>query len=178
MARRLPLWTALLLPFLLTGVGTAAAASPPHDECPVPTIVESVLGTRDTCSTLDLGNPVGVVEGDEFTLATAVNLLHANKDDYIAVLFYASWCPFSQECKPNFETLASLFPTIRHFAFEESAIRPSIISRYGIHGFPTLFLLNSTMRVRYHGPRTVKPLAAFYTDVSEILTLFLVVTIL
>jgi hypothetical protein len=62
MARRLPLWTALLLPFLLTGVGTAAAASPPHDECPVPTIVESVLGTRDTCSTLDLGNPVGVME--------------------------------------------------------------------------------------------------------------------
>jgi len=101
-------------------------------------------------------------------LAKAVNLLHMNKDDYIAVLFYASWCPFSQECKPNFEALASLFPTIRHFAFEESAIRPSIISRYGIHGFPTLFLLNSTMRVRYHGPRTVKSLAAFYTDVSGI----------
>jgi len=102
-------------------------------------------------------------------LAKAVNLLHMNKDDYIAVLFYASWCPFSQECKPNFEALASLFPTIRHFAFEESAIRPSIISRYGIHGFPTLFLLNSTMRVRYHGPRTVKSLAAFYTDVSGVL---------
>jgi hypothetical protein len=45
----------------------------------------------------------------------------------------------------------------------------SIISRYGIHGFPTLFLLNSTMRVRYHGPRTVKSLAAFYTDVSGVL---------
>lgn len=44
----------------------------------------------------------------------------------------------------------------------------SIISRYGIHGFPTLFLLNSTMRVRYHGPRTVKSLAAFYTDVSGV----------
>jgi hypothetical protein len=61
-------------------------------------------------------------------LAKAVNLLHANKVDYIAVLFYASWCPFSQECNPNFETLASLFPTIRHFAFEESAIRPRLSS--------------------------------------------------
>jgi hypothetical protein len=61
------------------------------------------------------------------TLARAVNLLHANKDDYIAVLFYASWCPFSQECKPNFETLAYLFPAIRHFAFEESAIRPRFV---------------------------------------------------
>jgi len=67
MARRLPCWTALLLPFLLAGVGTsasAAAASPPHDVCPVPTIVESVLGTPDTCSSLDrrLGDPVGVIE--------------------------------------------------------------------------------------------------------------------
>uniref|UniRef100_A0A453PN29 Thioredoxin domain-containing protein n=1 Tax=Aegilops tauschii subsp. strangulata TaxID=200361 RepID=A0A453PN29_AEGTS len=130
---------------------------------------EAVLGPPRTCSPLDRrpGDPVGVIEGDEATLARAVNLLYLNKDEYIAVLFYASWCPFSQECKPNFEKLAHLFPTIRHFAFEESAIRPSIISRYGIHGFPTLFLLNSTMRVRYHGPRTVKPLAAFYSDVSE-----------
>lgn len=66
MARRLPCWTALLLPFLLAGVGTSAsaAASPPHDVCPVPTIVESVLGTPDTCSSLDrrLGDPVGVIE--------------------------------------------------------------------------------------------------------------------
>ena len=69
MARRLPCWTALLLPFLLAGVGTsgsaaAAAASPPHDACLVPTIVESVLGTPDTCSSLDrrLGDPVGVIE--------------------------------------------------------------------------------------------------------------------
>ncbi|KAL6912110.1 hypothetical protein ACP4OV_000915 [Aristida adscensionis] len=170
MAPRRPWWTALLLPFVLAAVEPSAAASPLPGVCRVPTAAESVLGTPDACSALDrrLRDSVGVIEGDEVTLAKAVNLLHVNQDDYIAVLFYASWCPFSQECKPNFETLASLFPTIRHFAFEESAIRPSIISRYGIHGFPTLFLLNSTMRVRYHGPRTVKSLAAFYSDVSGI----------
>jgi thiol-disulfide isomerase/thioredoxin len=66
-------------------------------------------------------------QGDEVTLAKAINLLHMNKDDYIAILFYASWCPFSQECKPNFETLASLFPNIHHFAFEESTIRPRYV---------------------------------------------------
>ncbi|XP_062221971.1 5'-adenylylsulfate reductase-like 3 [Phragmites australis] len=170
MAPRQPWWTALLLPFLLAAVEPSSAALVSPDACQVPTAVDFILRPPETCSTLDrlLGDPVGVIEGDEATLARAVNLLHKNKDDYIAVLFYASWCPFSQECKPNFETLASLFPTIRHFAFEESAIRPSIISRYGIHGFPTLFLLNSTMRVRYHGPRTVKSLAVFYTDVSGI----------
>lgn len=169
MGRGSPRWAAPLLLVLLAAIaveGSPAAA----EACRVPAEAEAVLGPLSTCSPLDrrLGDPVGVIEGDEATLARAVNLLHVNQDEYIAVLFYASWCPFSQECKPNFETLAHLFPTIRHFAFEESAIRPSIISRYGIHGFPTLFLLNSTMRVRYHGPRTVKPLAAFYSDVSGI----------
>lgn len=66
MARLLLWWTALLLPSLLAGVGpaAAAAASPPHDACLVPTIAQSVLRTPDTCSTLDrrLGDPVGVIE--------------------------------------------------------------------------------------------------------------------
>ncbi|KAJ6841200.1 5'-adenylylsulfate reductase-like 3 [Iris pallida] len=62
--------------------------------------------------------------------------------------------------------MSSLFPAIRHFAFEESVIRPSILSRYGVHGFPTLFLLNSTMRVRYHGLRTINSLVGFYSDVT------------
>jgi len=169
MGRGSPWWTALLL-LLAAAVEGCSAAPATTEGCLVPSVAETILGPSNTCSPLDrrLGDPVGVFEGDEATLARAVNLLHINKDEYIAVLFYASWCPFSQECKPNFETLAHLFPAIRHFAFEESAIRPSIISRYGIHGFPTLFLLNSTMRVRYHGPRTVKPLAAFYSDVSGI----------
>lgn len=42
----------------------------------------------------------------------------------------------------------------------------SILSKYGVHGFPTLFLLNSTMRVRYHGSRTLGSFIAFYGDVT------------
>lgn len=41
-----------------------------------------------------------------------------------------------------------------------------ILSKYGVHGFPTLFLLNSRMRVRYHGNRSFESLAAFYSDVA------------
>lgn len=48
----------------------------------------------------------------------------------------------------------------------------SILSRYGVHGFPTLFLLNSTMRVRYHGARTINSLVAFYNDVTGNLNFF------
>ncbi|KAJ6791745.1 5'-adenylylsulfate reductase-like 3 [Iris pallida] len=109
---------------------------------------------------------MGVMEGDEVALQRAVNLVYRNKDEYVAVLFHASWCSFSKICRPNFDIMSSLFPAIRHFAFEESVIRPSILSRYGVHGFPTLFLLNSTMRVRYHGSRSINSLVGFYSDVT------------
>lgn len=111
---------------------------------------------------------VGIVEGDEAALQWALNLVYKHKKTYVAVLFHASWCPFSKICLQNFNSMASLFPSIRHFAFEESVIRPRILSRYGVHGFPTLFLLNSTMRVRYHGSRTISSLISFYSDVTGI----------
>ncbi|KAI3930654.1 hypothetical protein MKX01_037100 [Papaver californicum] len=57
--------------------------------------------------------------------------------------------------RPTFSALSSLYPSIQHLAIEESAVMPSILSIYGVHGFPTLFLFNSTMRMRYHGPRTL-----------------------
>ena len=146
----------------------------------------------------------GYVKGDEVSLQRALNMVQKNSYDYVAVLFYASWCPFSRTFRPTFSALSSLYPSIPHFAIEESAVRPrfadtiharitfhnvlyvlaklfvflwllviallnifcSILSKYGVHGFPTLFILNSTMRVRYHGSRTPASLVAFYGDVT------------
>lgn len=54
----------------------------------------------------------------------ALYIVHDNTEDYVALLFYASWCPFSAAVKPTFSILASLFPSIAHFAIEESAVRP------------------------------------------------------
>lgn len=42
----------------------------------------------------------------------------------------------------------------------------STLSKYGVHGFPTIILLNSTMRVAYRGSRTLDSLATFYSDVT------------
>uniref|UniRef100_A0A2C9U1Z7 Thioredoxin domain-containing protein n=1 Tax=Manihot esculenta TaxID=3983 RepID=A0A2C9U1Z7_MANES len=100
-------------------------------------------------------------------------MVYKKSHKHVAVLFYASWCPFSRSFRPSFSILSSLFPSIPHFAIEESSIRPSILSKYGVHGFPTLFLLNSTMRDRYHGSRTLGSLVAFYTDVTGIKTVSL-----
>ncbi|XP_043719788.1 5'-adenylylsulfate reductase-like 4 [Telopea speciosissima] len=143
--------------------------------CPVASFADLILQFQDLCWDPDWlsnggfgGNFVSVTEGDEVSLQKALNLVHRNSHEYVSMLFYASWCPFSRTCRPTFTVLSSLYPSIRHFAVEESAIRPSILSRYGVHGFPTLFLLNSTMRVRYHGSRTLSSLVAFYTDVTGI----------
>ncbi|XP_077224039.1 APR-like 4 [Tasmannia lanceolata] len=143
---------------------------PSSSVCPASTAAESILRFRDSCSISELqshrGDLVGVTEGDDVSLQQALNFVHKNSHDHASILFYASWCPFSKDCRPNFTFLSFLFPKIRHFAIEESSIRPSILSRYGVHGFPTLFLMNSTTRVRYHGSRTLDSLVLFYNQVT------------
>lgn len=157
---------------LVFGVVYVADAGVSPEGCRRFSAGESILIPPDTCSLLDVwpvGEEfVGVVEGDEVALQRAASIAATNKDQYVAVLFYASWCPFSEICLPNFNSMASLFSSIPHFAFEESAIRPSILSRYGVHGFPTLFLLHSSVRVRYHGSRSISSLTAFYSNVTGI----------
>lgn len=38
----------------------------------------------------------------------------------------------------------------------------SALSQHGVHSFPVLFLHNKTVKVRYHGPRTVEAISEFY----------------
>lgn len=64
------------------------------------------------------------VKGDEVSLQRVLNMVHRNTHDYVAILFYASWCPFSAIFRPSFSILPSLYPSIPHFAIEESVIRP------------------------------------------------------
>ncbi|CAK7347153.1 unnamed protein product [Dovyalis caffra] len=142
--------------------------------CPIESVADSILGLRDQNCVVSGADETpcfaGVTEGDESSLQKALNLVQKSSHKYVAVLFYASWCPFSRTFRPSFSIVSSLYPLIPHFAIEESSIRPSILSKYGVHGFPTLFLMNSTMRVRYHGSRSVGSLVAFYSDVTGIKT--------
>ncbi|XP_052164041.1 5'-adenylylsulfate reductase-like 4 [Oryza glaberrima] len=164
----------LLLPLL------AAAATAGHGVCPRQPAAAAVLprqapaasSSSSSSSCPAAGSPghrahhVGVVEGDDVVLQKAVTLVLQNREDFVAILFYASWCPFSKIFRTDFQKLSSFFPTIAHFSFEESRIKPRMLSRYGVRAFPTLFLVNSTMRVRYHGSRTMNSLAMFYKDVT------------
>ncbi|XP_042465539.1 5'-adenylylsulfate reductase-like 5 [Zingiber officinale] len=81
---------------------------------------------------------------------------------YYSVLFYASWCPFSRSIRPAFDALNSMFPQIKHLVVEESSIMPSVLSRNGIHSFPSILLINGTTRIRYHGSKSLNSLVYFY----------------
>lgn len=155
---------ALLLLPLLAAAGEGAV-------CPRPPAAAAVMPhASNSCPADDApglrGHHGVVVEGDDGALQKAVALVLQNRGDFAAVLFYASWCPFSKVFRTDFQKLSSFFPTIAHFSFEESNIKPRILSRYGVRAFPTLFLVNSTMRVRYRGSRAMNSLAIFYKDVT------------
>ncbi|PKA53146.1 5'-adenylylsulfate reductase-like 3 [Apostasia shenzhenica] len=181
----------LVLALALVFCGLVPANGDTREICRRLLVGEVILGPSDTCSSFDVPandgglqgvvelqasasglhlnrNPVVLIDGDEIALQRAVNIAQKNREQYVAVLFYASWCPFSKICRSNFNKMSSMFPSIPHFSFEESFIRPSILSRYGVHGFPTLFLLNSTMRVRYHGSRSINSLVTFYSDITGV----------
>ncbi|KAK1397629.1 5'-adenylylsulfate reductase-like 5 [Heracleum sosnowskyi] len=97
--------------------------------------------------------------GGDF-LETGFNSKDVNT--YTSVLFYASWCPFSNDVLPNFEVLSSMFPQMSHVAVEESSVMPSILSRYGIHSFPTILIVKQASKVHLHGRKDLHSLLRFY----------------
>ncbi|KAL3649332.1 hypothetical protein CASFOL_005735 [Castilleja foliolosa] len=86
----------------------------------------------------------------------------SQKNEYTAVLFYASWCPFSRIFQSKYSTLSSMYPQIKHIMIEQSSVMPSVLSRYGIHSVPSLQIANQTARMRYRGQKDLQSLINFY----------------
>ncbi|PWA90951.1 APR-like 5 [Artemisia annua] len=81
---------------------------------------------------------------------------------YTAILFYASWCPFSRKVQLRFDALASMYPQIKHVKVEESSAFPTVFSRQGIHSVPSILIANKTTRAYYHGRKDLQSLLNFY----------------
>lgn len=128
------------------------ATAPPV--CPVPTLQDLLLTAP------------AVTELDEATLEQALATVRSSNDSHMAVLYYASWCPFSKQLRPVFKSLSLMFPVIQHVEVEESAIRPGLLSKYGVHSFPVLYLYSGTSRFRYSGLRTPTDISTFYYNVT------------
>ncbi|PSR99877.1 5'-adenylylsulfate reductase-like [Actinidia chinensis var. chinensis] len=148
---------------------------PSSSVCPVNSLTNSVIRFLDLSCPLNGDQPipyvdsVAVTEVDEVSLQRVLGLVHSNSHNHIALLLYASWCSFSGSFRPTFSILSTMYPSIPHFAIEESVIKPRTLTKFRVHGFPTLLLLNSTMHVRYHGSRTLGSLVAFYNDVTGLM---------
>ncbi|KAI7729182.1 hypothetical protein M8C21_025856 [Ambrosia artemisiifolia] len=85
---------------------------------------------------------------------------------HVAIMFYASWCPFSRNFQPKFDALSSMFPQIKHVMIEQSSAQPIIFSKHGVHSVPSILLVNRTTRIRFHGPKDLHTLVHFYQKVT------------
>lgn len=142
--------------------------------CPCPSLPEVAFVWPEKCMAADFGSsetpvlhPSRVSELDDESFERALDMLRY-RDAHMAVLFHASWCPFSELCRSLFDDLSSMFPKIYHVAVEESVLMPSVLSRNGVHSFPSLFLQNQTSRVRYRGSRDLDSLVHFYKEITGI----------
>ncbi|KAJ0249756.1 5'-adenylylsulfate reductase-like 5 [Hirschfeldia incana] len=108
-------------------------------------------------------HPSPPIEVDGESLDRLMALKH-DGNDYVSVLFYASWCPFSRAVRPKFDMLTSMFPQIQHLAVEHSQALPSVFSRYGIHSLPSILMVNQTSKARYHGRKDLTSLIEFYEE--------------
>lgn len=63
------------------------------------------------------------VDGESFEKTVS----SSKKNEYVAVLFYASWCPFSRKFQSKFSTLSSMFPQIKHLMVEKSSAMPRFV---------------------------------------------------
>ncbi|KAJ3670193.1 hypothetical protein LUZ60_010517 [Juncus effusus] len=146
----------LLCVFSVSGVDSSALVPA---RCPQtgPVFLDSV---RARCPAwIDLTPPFEVnVESLERELG------QINSKTHYSILFYASWCPFSRNFKPIFDTLSFMFPQITHLSIEESSAIPSLFSRYGIHSFPSVLLANGTSKVRFSHPKDLNSIVKFYKE--------------
>ncbi|XP_047937662.1 5'-adenylylsulfate reductase-like 5 [Salvia hispanica] len=100
------------------------------------------------------------IQVNEESLENAMSSIQDN--EYTAVLFYASWCPFSSIFKSRFSTLSSMYPQIKHIMVDQTSVLPRVFSRHGIHSVPSLLIVNKTTRVRYHGRKDLHSVVNFY----------------
>ncbi|TXG66331.1 hypothetical protein EZV62_007606 [Acer yangbiense] len=130
--------------------------------CKHPAHYTLLRGHKSSFSSEHSSMTSGVVDGNSLDRT----LTSKQKNGYTAVLFYASWCQFSNLVLPTFELLSSMFPQMDHFAIEQSVALPSMFSRYGIHSLPSILLVNQTSRLRYRGQKDLCSLVQFYEETT------------
>ncbi|XP_027069130.1 5'-adenylylsulfate reductase-like 5 [Coffea arabica] len=150
---------------LLSWVPTPLASSSSHPVCPAASHsrpFSSLHALTSQCPPSFLPNSPLHVNGNllERVLSSKA------RNSYAAVLFYASWCPFSQRAYMTFEVLSSMYPHIEHLAVEQSSATPSLFSRFGIHSLPAIVMVKQKSRTRFYGSKDLDSLVEFYKQTT------------
>lgn len=146
---------------LMCIVGVSATSYPPSSPTSL-CVRESKTFLHDLKSQCPVSIPLSSfpiqMDGESFDRAMS----SSPENVYTAILFYASWCPFSSIFQSRFADLSTMFPQIKHVMIEQSSAMPSVFSRYGIHSVPSLLIVNQTARMKYHGRKDLQSLVNFY----------------
>ncbi|XP_066333200.1 5'-adenylylsulfate reductase-like 5 [Miscanthus floridulus] len=154
---------ALAVALIAAVAGATAAGSPAAGTCArrgAPPFLDAV-GSRCPFIRIEPSPPLEV-RGE----AVDTELNHRRRGASYSILFYAAWCPFSSKFRPTFEALSTMYPQIHHFAVEESSATPSLLSRYGVRGFPAILFVNETTMVQYRGSKDLNSLVNFYKETT------------
>ncbi|KAF8660948.1 hypothetical protein HU200_057327 [Digitaria exilis] len=164
-----------LLPFLLLlallPLPAPAAASSASDKAPVEPdsgrclrlqhgLPPFAAALRASCPVSTEGYPAEEICGEEL-----LGMLDGKKE-YTAVLFYASWCPFSQQMRPMFDDLSSMFPRVKHLAVEQSNVMPAVFSKYAVRSLPSIIIARGSYQFWTLRSKDLDSMVKFYTVVT------------
>lgn len=76
------------------------------------------------------------------------------------MFFYADWCPHCTSFKPIVSDLKSSH-MIHVDMLEDAATPAATKTEYAIQGYPTIYYVSSTKKVKFSGPRTMAGLETF-----------------
>ncbi|KAL8211356.1 hypothetical protein R6Q57_005793 [Mikania cordata] len=148
----------LLMLIMLSFLFSMCSSSPPLSSMCYPQMNPFLRDLQLQCPTTIASSSAIEMDGESVD-----NLLSSSKTNaYTAILFYASWCPFSKIVQPKFDVLALMYPQIKHVKVEQSSTLPSLFSRHGVHSVPSILIANKTARVHFHGPKDIHSLSEFY----------------
>lgn len=120
----------------------------------------------------DLASRVVQINGRD--IDTALGPYQKGSHEYVAVLFYGEWCPFSRIMQEFFDSLSVLFPTIHHIAVESSGLWPSELSQHGVRSLPALFVYKGSQKVQFHGFRSLETISQFYEARTGFMPIYLI----
>uniref|UniRef100_A0A0E0FCZ3 Thioredoxin domain-containing protein n=1 Tax=Oryza meridionalis TaxID=40149 RepID=A0A0E0FCZ3_9ORYZ len=142
----------------------AAAAEPEEARCPrellLPFVAAAAAALRPSCRASAEWCPAEEINGEELVKELS------GKEECTAVLFFASWCPFSQRMRPIFDDLSSMFPRIKHLAVEQTNAMPAVLSRYGVRSFPSILIACGPYAYWPVGSKELDSLVNVYTAVT------------